>query len=225
MQRTRIKICGVRDAEIALAAAAAGADAIGLVFVPGSPREVSPQQARQIVEALPAFVEPVGLFVDVPADHIRRVCLEVGLRTIQLHGQETPQFAAGLSPLRVIKAFAFQGEGLAEQLAPWSGPRNFAGLLWDTPAEGKELPGGSGRTFDWKQLADLQKSGDLPAWAPLILAGGLHPGNVQQALALLVPYAVDVSSGVESTRGVKDRARIETFCAAVRAADATRARG
>ncbi len=223
MPRTRIKICGVRDIDTARAAADAGADAVGLVFAEGSPRLVTPAQAREIVDELPAFVEPVGLFVNAAAEHIRRVCGEAGLRTIQLHGDESAQFAAGLAPLRVIKAFAFRGNNVSEMLAPWSGPRNFAGMLWDTPPTAKDSqPGGSGRAFAWTDLAELKLAGSLPAWAPLIVAGGLTPDNVAEAIALLSPYAVDVSSGVESSRGVKDIQKIHAFCEAVRGIDRQR---
>jgi len=230
MPRTRIKICGVRDADAARAAVDAGADAIGLVFVAGSPRHVTVAQAREVVDHLPAFVEPVGLFVDATADEIRKTCDEVGLRMVQLHGKEKTQFAASLAPLRFVKAFAFapgsEGGNVSDLLAPWSGPRNFAAALWDAPPppptdkKGQPLPGGSGVAFSWKDLASLKNSGSLPAWAPLILAGGLTPQNVGEAIALLEPYAVDVSSGVESSRGVKDTAKIHAFCDAVRKADA-----
>lgn len=222
MSRTRIKICGVRDVDAARAAVDAGADAIGLVFAPGSPRRVTREQAWRIVQALPAFVEPVGLFVDASAAEIRGVASEVGLRTVQLHGDEPPALVEALASLRVIKALAFDPARADQALGPWrAAGAPLSGILWDTPPRADAtLTGGSGEAFDWKPLAALQKSGSLAGLAPLILAGGLNADNVGAAIALLRPHAVDVSSGVESSRGVKDASLIRAFCNAVRAADA-----
>ena len=148
---------------------------------------------------------------------------QVSIRTVQLHGSETAAVAATLAPLRVIKAMGFEGPGITDRLAPWSGPRNVVAMLWDSPAEAKEQPGGRGKTFPWSKLAEMKKAGDIPKWARLIVAGGLTPENVGEAVAMLSPYAVDVSSGVESTRGVKDAGKIYAFCDAVREADGERA--
>src|SRR5262249_49789228 len=148
------------------------------------------------------------------AADIARISAEVGLRTVQLHGNQSPQFAAGLTPLRFIKAFGFTGPALLDELEPWSGPRNFAGMLLDVAA-GNSPAGGTGKAIDWNALASLKQSGSLPAWAPMILAGGLTPENVAEAVRRLQPYAVDVSSGVESVRGIKDPAKIRAFCEAV----------
>lgn len=216
MHRTRIKICGVRTPEVALAAARAGADWVGLVFVDRSPRQVTVAEARAVVRALPATVDPVGLFVDAPAERVREVAAAVGLRTVQLHGDETPEQVASLEGLRVLKAVAFNG---GANLEWWRGVANVVGLLVDTPpVDAGALPGGSGRAFDWAALARwrAQAGDDLP---PMFLAGGLTPANVAEAIATVRPYGVDVSSGVESARGVKDAALIEAFCAAVREAD------
>ena len=214
MSRTRIKICGVRDAATAQVAAAAGADAIGLVFAEGSPRQVDVEQARRIVEALPAWVDPVALFVAADTQRIRAVSAELGLRTVQLHG--TPAEAAALAPLQVIKSISVGAAGVEEALAPWrAAPVNVAGLLFDAAPRGAELPGGTGRCFDWAALAAL----DLTGYPPTVVAGGLTPGNVGQAIAQIRPYGVDVSSGVESSRGVKDAELIRAFTAAVRKAD------
>jgi len=227
VRRTRIKICGVRDPETALAAAQAGADAIGLVFAAASPRCVSHDQAKEIVRVLPAFVEPVGLFVDAPVQQIQATANELGLRTVQLHGQESPDMAAQLAPMRVIKAIAFEPTDMSARLDPWrQTPGSLAGLLWDTPKSdhndsGLAPPsGGSGSRFDWAALAKLKDTGSLESLAPMILAGGLTPENVGQAIAQLAPWGVDVSSGVESARGEKDDALIAAFCGAVRDADA-----
>lgn len=225
VERTRIKICGVRDPDTALAAVRAGTDAIGLVFVPDSPRGITVDQARVILRSLPAFVEPVGLFVDACVEHIRQTADDIGLRTVQLHGSETPAHVTQLMPLRVIKAIAFQPHDAADRLKPWmSVCEELAGLLWDVPAgPGHDAPprGGSGQTFDWSALANLKEAGDLDALTPLILAGGLAPDNVGEAITTVHPYAVDVSSGVESAPGVKNHDLIHAFCRAVRRADGT----
>lgn len=214
MTRTRIKICGVRDVETARAAVGAGADAIGLVFVSASPRAVTVEAAAAIARALPPMVEPIGLFVDEPADRVREIAAAVGLRTVQLHGRERPGDVESLAPLRVIKALPFDPARASETLAPWRcGPDNLAAILWDAPpSTAADLTGGSGRVLDWTALAAVDMAG-LP---PVILAGGLTPGNVAGAIAAVRPYAVDVSSGVESSRGVKDTALIRAFCDAVR---------
>lgn len=227
VRRTRIKICGVRHPETALAAARAGADAIGLVFVAASPRCVSIDQAKQIVRVLPAFVEPVGLFVDASVEQIQATANELGLRTVQLHGWESPDMVARLAPMRAIKAIAFEPTEMSARLDPWrAAGGSLAGLLWDAPKldnndTGLALPsGGSGSRFDWAALAKLKDKGSLESLAPMILAGGLTPDNVGQAISQLAPWGVDVSSGVESSRGEKDDALIAAFCAAVRHADA-----
>lgn len=227
VRRTRIKICGVREPETALAAAQAGADAIGLVFAAASPRCVNHDQARQIIKVLPSFVEPVGLFVDAPVRQIQAKATELGLQTVQLHGRETPGMVAQLAPMRVIKAIAFEPTQVQATLAPWRPvPDSLAGLLWDAPKlddddSGLAPPsGGSGSRFDWAALAKLKGAGSLASLPPMILAGGLTPDNVGQAITQLAPYAVDVSSGVESSRGEKDETLIAAFCAAVRYADA-----
>jgi phosphoribosylanthranilate isomerase len=218
MHRTRIKICGIRTPEIALAAVEAGADAIGLNFVEKSPRFVTVEEAQRVVHALPAFVEPVALFADATPAHVRRICSETGIRTVQLHGQEPPTAAEAVLPARVIKVLHI-GDGAAAQVRAWSGVLNLTAIMWDTPPQGAELTGGSGRTFAWNDLAQLQQT-DALRGLRLIVAGGLTAENVGDAVRLLRPYAVDVSSGVESSCGVKDHVKIRAFCEAVRAADA-----
>lgn len=222
--RTRIKICGIRDPQIARIAVEAGADAIGLVFVPHSPRAVDREQARAVIAALPAFVEPVGLFADLPTQELIAIAADLWLRTVQLHGREGAGIAKQLDHLRVIKAMPYHPTTATAQFESWRNTRvRLAGLLWDTPpAPDSHLTGGSGDRFDWTGLAQWQQRmtaahGALP---PTILAGGLTPENVGEAITLLRPYAVDVSSGVEAQRGVKDPEKIRAFCAAVRAADA-----
>lgn len=217
MHRTRIKICGIRDPRAALAVVDAGGDAIGLNFVEKSPRFVAVEDARRIVDALPAFVEPVALFADATPAHVRRVCAETGIRTVQLHGQESPTAAEAVLPARVIKVVHF-GDGATAQIRAWRGVLNLTAILWDTPPQGAELTGGTGRTFAWQDLAQLQQT-DALRGLRLIVAGGLTPDNVVDAVRVLRPYAVDVASGVESSRGVKDPGKIRAFCEAVRAAD------
>ena len=215
MGRTRVKICGVRDATIARAAAGAGADAIGLVFVAASPRFVTVEQAEQVVAALPAFVEPIGLFADHDAHAILETCRQLNLRTVQLHGDEPPEMARELRGLRIIKALSF-GAATADRLNAWLAVANLAAILWDSPRDGgSSLTGGSGRAFPWAQLAGDRQHPDLP----IILAGGLTPANVADAVATVHPWAVDVSSGVESSHGVKDPTLIAQFCDQVRRAD------
>lgn len=163
------------------------------------------------------MVEPIGLFVDQPAAVVRETAAVVGLRTVQLHGQEQPDDVEALAPLRVIKAMGFGPQRVSEMLAPWrGGVENLAAVLWDAPPTAADtLTGGSGRSFDWAALAAVDTRG-LPE---AILAGGLTPDNVAEAIRVVRPYAVDVSSGVESARGVKDAGLIRAFCAAVRGAD------
>lgn len=212
---TRIKICGVNDPTTAAIAAEAGADAIGLVFVDGSPRRVSIERASEILDGLPAFVEPVALFVDAPTERIRSTAATLGIRTVQLHGNEPVDDLRVLQPLRVIKAVPFRGGDSARaESARWLGLDNLAGLLFDAPAQTVAMPGGGGRAFDWAALTESRDT-ERPQAAPLILAGGLNPRNVAEAIRTVQPYAVDVSSGVESKRGVKDPELIREFCAAV----------
>jgi len=221
-RRTRIKICGLREPADAAVAAEAGADAVGLVFVPETSRQVSEAEASAVVAALPAFVSAVGVFVDAEAGWIREVAGRVGLDTVQLHGEESPEMLGQLSPLRVIRAVPFRSAGAVGAVRPWLDQHavsgNLAGVLFDTPApagEGSQT-GGHGKAFDWRDLAQVL-AGELATMpVPVILAGGLTEQNVGEAIETVRPYAVDVSSGVEASRGVKDRQRIRAFCAAVR---------
>lgn len=207
MSRTRVKICGITSAEDALQACAAGADALGLVFYPPSPRAVSIARAREIAAAVPPFVQLVGLFVNECVETIEEILSGVPLHTLQFHGDEEPAFCRSLRR-PWLKALRMR-EGADPALAC----RAYAGataILLDSWQEG--VPGGTGRTFDWRAAR-----GDFPM--PIVLAGGLNADNVGEGIALLRPAAVDVSGGVESAPGRKDPARIEAFIAAVRAAD------
>lgn len=192
----RVKICGITSLADALAACAAGADALGFVFAK-SPRRVEPERAREIIAALPPFVSTVGVFVDENPEEMLAVKRGCGLDLLQLHGAESQSTAAQLGP-GVIKALAL-GKGPAP--VPTVYPK--AMLLLDTAAPG--LAGGSGKTFDWNLAVGLA------AKRPVILAGGLTPGNVARAVAQVKPQAVDVSSGVETRPGRKDPEKMKAF--------------
>lgn len=206
-KRTRVKICGITRPEDGIVAASAGADAIGLVFYAKSPRHVTPQQARAIINALPPFVTTVGLFVDASKETIEGVLREVPLDTLQFHGEESPEFCASFNR-PYFKAISMrEGIDLRGEAERFS---SASALLVDTFQAG--VPGGSGVSFDWSRLPI-----DLPK--PLILAGGLNPDNVAQAIIQAHPYAVDVSSGVEAAKGIKDAEKIAAFMRGVVKAD------
>ena len=205
--RTRVKICGIREALHALVAADAGADAIGLVFHRDSPRYVTPTAAATIAATLPPFVTTVGLFVDANDVKVRKTLAEVRLDLLQFHGSETPEFCESFG-LPYVRAVPMGPDvDLLEYAGRFSSAR---ALLLDAHEPGK--PGGTGRTFDWGAIPR-----DLPI--PLILSGGLTPENVGRAVREVKPWAVDVSSGVEVTRGTKDPTKIIEFIRSVRSAD------
>jgi len=205
---TRIKCCGMTRVGDALLAARLGADAIGLVFTARSKRQVSLAQAREIVAALPPFVATVALFMDDEASLVRQVLDEVRPALLQFHGEESDGWCAQFGR-PFLKAIAM-GEGAAALSRLHDYPRA-SGLLLDGHAAGEA--GGSGKVFDWSLLPDGLAQ-------PLILAGGLHAGNVGDAVRAARPWAVDVASGVESAPGVKDPMRLAAFIRAVRTADA-----
>ncbi len=209
MARTRIKICGVRDEESAFAAADAGADAIGLVFYPQSPRYIEPDEAWQLVGMLPPFVSSVGLFVNADIDRFMMIEEECPTDMSQLHGHEPEDLVKQCGP-NVIKAVRFDPTTIADDLERWDRIDEVDAILVDGSA------GGQGTSFDWTKLAAARER----LSKPLILAGGLNPENVGEAIRVVRPFAVDVSSGVESSPGVKDLDMIEAFCRAVRRADA-----
>lgn len=202
--RTRVKICGITRIEDAMTAAQAGADAVGFVFEPKSPRYVKPDQAQAIVRALPPFVTVVGLFVNAAPDTVETVLKHVSLDLLQFHGNETPEQCRRYHR-PYIKAIHMQADVNLHDNA-----RRYAdaeGLLLDTATA--NVAGGSGQTFDWSRIpADLGK--------PVILAGGLTPENVTEAVRQVRPFAVDVSSGVEQSKGIKDASKITAFIEAVR---------
>ncbi len=204
--RTRVKICGITRREDALAAAVAGADAIGLVFYPPSPRFLSVERAVEIRDALPPFVQTVALFVNADAAQVAQVIGRVKPGMLQFHGDETPQFCAqfGVPYLKACRVKA--GVDLLEYLRPFS---SAAAWLLDSFVEAY---GGVGERFDWSLVP-----GKLER--PLVLSGGLERGNVAAAIRKLRPWGVDVSSGVESAKAIKDAAKIAAFIAEVRNAD------
>lgn len=197
--RTRVKICGITRVEDALAAARAGADAIGLVFYAQSPRAVSVEQARAVVQALPPYITTVGLFVDAAPQEIRAVLTELPLDLLQFHGNESPEACRGHGRPYVKALRMREGMDLTDLARSYN---DAVGILVDSYVEG--VPGGTGQSFDWSRLP-----GGLSC--PLILAGGLTPDNVAAAVAQVRPWAVDVSGGVEAAPGVKDAAKIEAF--------------
>ena len=205
--RTRVKICGITRVEDALEADRQGADAVGLVFYPPSPRALSAQQADEIVRSLPPFVTAVGLFVDEEPARIEEILSRVRIDLIQFHGNEPPDFCEGFGK-RYIKAIRVR-----DGVDPRSAIERYNsadGVLLDTYREG--VPGGTGTTFDWGLISrDIGRS--------IVLAGGLSPSNVGEAIARLRPHAVDVSGGVEREKGIKDSRKIANFMQEVRRAD------
>ena len=214
-----IKVCGIRDVGTALAIARFGADAIGLNFFTKSPRSIDRARAIEIVNALPTTVEAVGLFVNHAIDDVLETAAECGLNTVQIHGDEPPEFLAQLQAarpdLKVLRAFRIGDEGcrdVATYLAECARLRVcLSGCLIDARVTGEY--GGTGQTAPWDLVADQY---DPARWPRLILAGGLTGTNVAQAIEKTVPYGVDVASGVESAPGVKDLDLVQRFISATR---------
>lgn len=206
MSNVRSKICGITRIEDALAAAEAGADAIGFVFYAKSPRAVDVRQARAIIAELPPFVTTVGLFVNASRCELNEILEVVPLDLLQFHGDETPHDCEGYHRPWIKALRVRPGDDLEAACQLYAGAR---GILLDTYVPG--VPGGTGEAFDWSLVpARLSK--------PIILAGGLSADNVGQAIAQVRPYAVDVSGGVEQAKGIKDAAKIEAFMRAVKQA-------
>ena len=197
--RTRVKICGITRAQDAIKAVEFGADAIGLVFYGKSPRAVSIDDARAIIQKIPPFVTVVGLFVDPSPKDVAAVLHRVSLDLLQFHGDELPSecSAYGKPYIKAIKMR--EGEDIAAQVTQYASAR---GILLDT--YDPKVPGGTGRVFDWNKIPkDLNR--------PIILAGGLTPENVWQAITKVRPFAVDVSGGVEADKGIKDVDKMAAF--------------
>lgn len=194
----RVKICGITNPEDALTAVAAGADALGFVFYPPSPRHVTPERATEIIRVLPPFVQTVGLFVNEALATINALADQCGLDIIQLHGEESPDYCAAVNR-RIIKAFRVKDAASIATMAEYPA----AAYLLDTWSPTSH--GGTGMTFNWDLAAQATASHQI------ILAGGLTPDNVGNAVRQVRPYAVDVSSGVESAPGRKDPHLVQQF--------------
>jgi phosphoribosylanthranilate isomerase len=210
MKRTRIKICGITREEDLAAAVAAGADALGFVFFAPSPRYVTLERAAQLIVRVPAFVTKVGLFVNETAQTVHTVLAQVPLDLLQFHGDEDAAYCCQFGKPWIKAARVKPGFDLLEYASAFAAAPGVAGLLLDAHVEGY---GGGGKPFDWSLIPQ-----SLPL--PVILSGGLHPGNVADAVRAVRPWAVDVSSGVEADRGIKDAQKITEFIAGVRDADA-----
>jgi phosphoribosylanthranilate isomerase len=205
--RTRVKICGLTRAEDAREAARLGADAIGLVFYPKSPRAVNAEQALRVLQGLPPFVSVVGLFVDPTETDVRQVLERVPLDLLQFHGEEPAALCAGFGRPWIKAIRMREGIDLRAAGQPYGAA---TGLLLDSYQPG--VPGGTGVGFDWDRIPRELAS-------KIVLAGGLTPANVASAVRSLRPYAVDVSGGVESAKGIKDPAKMAAFMREVRHGD------
>lgn len=197
--RTRIKICGITSISDALQAIDAGADALGFVFYEPSPRYVTPDKAKDIVEALPPFVSTVGLFVNAEESYVNEVLSKTSLSMAQFHGDETESYCTSFG-LPYLKAVRVQSSD--DIINADSRFKSAQGVLLDAYKKG--VPGGTGESFDWSMIPEKV---DMP----LILAGGLDASNVGEAIKIVKPYAVDVSGGVELRKGVKDHAKVISF--------------
>ena len=207
--RTRIKICGITRIKDALCAVEEGADALGFVFYPKSPRYVAPQRVGEIIAGLPPFVTCVGLFVNASREEVADTLAQAPLHLLQFHGDETPEACESHARRYLRAARVKPGMDLVQYGLDFSSAQ---AILLDAFVEGY---GGGGKTFDWSLIpAGMSR--------PLVLSGGLDADNVGEGIRRIRPAAVDVSSGVEAAKGIKDPAKIRAFCAAVRAADADR---
>lgn len=204
---TAVKICGITRVEDALAAARCGAHAIGLVFYRFSPRYVAPDRAGKIIDALPPFVTVVGLFVDAPAPEVRTVLAQAPVNLLQFHGAEPPEYCRQfrLPYMKAVRVRA--GVNLLQYAQDYHDAK---ALLLDAFVDGAR--GGTGATFDWNLVPGTLR-------LPIVLSGGLSADNVGDAIRAVRPWAVDVSSGVEAEKGIKDAAKIAAFMSGVRNAD------
>lgn len=195
----RVKICGITNVEDAKKAVYYGAWAVGFIFSKKSPRFVSASRARKIIEALPPFVTPVGVFVDQSERAVRDICKFTRIQTLQFHGDEKPVYCKRFGDFKIIKAFRIGEYFPIDMISKYK----VDAYLFDTFKEG--VSGGTGETFNWDLLKDQKIT------KPIILSGGLNSQNIQKALDVIKPYAVDVSSSVEKSPGIKDPRLIRTF--------------
>ena len=207
MSIVRAKICGITRPEDARVAIEQGAHALGFVFAPSSPRALTRDQAAVLVRSLPPFVSKVGLFVDASREEVLDMATRVGLDTVQLHGDEDPETCAAVQRVvPVVKAFRVRGPETVAQMQAYR--ECIAAFLLDAYFPGRH--GGTGTRFDWAQAVEAKS-----LVVPIILAGGLDPRNVTEAIKTVRPFAVDVSSGVESAPGLKDSQKVRAFLGAV----------
>ena len=209
LDRTRVKVCGITSPDAAVAAVESGADAIGFVFVEGTPRFIEPEHAAMIMDALPPMVSAIGVVRDLSVEAFGALEHACPAHHFQLHGSETVSVVRQCGP--AIKAFRYDDATIDSQLDRWRGVDELDAILIDGG------PGGSGEAFDWAALAPKLEGYPLPVF----IAGGITPENVGEVVRTLRPYAIDASSGVEEAPGVKDPERIRALCDAVRAADAS----
>jgi phosphoribosylanthranilate isomerase len=194
----RIKICGITREEDAWAAVEFGADALGFIFYPESPRAITPRKAAEIIRKLPPLVTRFGVFVDEPPDKVQRIYRQVGLDAVQLHGAEQPE-KMDQYPGKVVKAIRVRDKSSLVEMTRYK----VGAFLLDTYKKGQA--GGTGETFNWDLAIGAKQHGRI------ILSGGLSPSNIEDAIRLVRPYAVDVSSGIEADPGVKDHGRLRMF--------------
>ena len=212
-RRTRFKVCGITNYKDAMAAVENGADALGFIFVESSPRYIAPEEARKITKKIPSFVQIVGVFMDHDPVELEEIIEYSRLTCVQLHGKETPEYCRLLGkavpPCKIVKAFRVGTDFDHGQLTAYD--KYVSGILLDTYVKGQE--GGTGKVFDWSLVTDDKLR------SRLILAGGISPDNVIEAITTVRPYSLDVSSGVEISPGRKDHVKLEQFGQRVREAD------
>ncbi|MDB5328590.1 MAG: N-(5-phosphoribosyl)anthranilate isomerase [Phycisphaerales bacterium] len=218
MPRLRVKYCGIMSVTDALAAADAGADAVGMILHANARRQIDVTTAAAIVVVLPPYVTPVGLFVDAPAATVLSIASSVGINMVQFHGNEKPKDVGEIKTLRVIKALKVDAR-IEETLGEWREAyaagtiSNLIGLLLDGASGG-----GTGEANDFGRIHDLQRRGLLTGLPPIIIAGGLTPENIASVVQLLRPFAVDTSSGIEAEYGKKSPQKMNAFFDAARSA-------
>jgi phosphoribosylanthranilate isomerase len=212
LNRCKVKVCGITNAKDAALAVAAGADALGFICYRQSPRYVEPAVVKQIVASLPPLVMPVGVFVNEESTTVRAIMDNCGLALAQLHGDETAAYCQELGR-PVMKALRLKDRGSFLALAEFQGRAGVRGFVLDAFSE--KIYGGTGQVIDWGLAAEAAKA------ATILLAGGLTPENVAEAIRAVRPYGVDVSSGVESTPGKKDHGKVQAFLQAVRVVSST----
>lgn len=204
----RVKVCGITNYQDAAMAVALGVDALGFIFAP-SPRRITPEEALEIIGDIPPFVQTVGVFVNERPDVVRRIIQLCGLDLIQFHGDESPEVCEDFMP-RAIKAFRIRDRSMLSSIRAYKG--KIRAMLFDTYVE--ERQGGTGKTFDW-DVAVMGKALGIP----IILSGGLTPSNIESAISMVNPFAVDVSSGIEEQPGKKDHLLMEELMKKIRNAD------